>query len=163
MPLADILRYIFLANFGLIALEYAYSYYKKDDIYSFWGAINNVANGIILNLLSPRFYGVYFIIFSKYYNIFHIKMDYALHPLRIIVCLLFVDLMYYIFHRVHHAVYLFWTFHIVHHSDHKLNLSTAERISWFEQIYIYIFFIPVLLAGFSPLEIFFCFYTLSAY
>lgn len=163
MTTFEVIKYIFFFNFFIVFLEFAYSLYKKDGIYSKLGTINNIINGIIINLISPRMFVIYFTIFLKYYNFFHIDLDIKFGLLNFIVCLFFVDFMYYIFHRLHHSVRIFWTLHSVHHGDNKLNLSTALRVSWFEQLYIYLIFVPIILVGFHPLTIFLAFYLLSEY
>jgi sterol desaturase/sphingolipid hydroxylase (fatty acid hydroxylase superfamily) len=63
---------------------------------------------------------------------------YVLSPLRLdphdwwVWVLLFFadDLAYYVFHRMHHEVRVFWAGHVVHHSSQYFNLSTALRQSW---------------------------------
>src|SRR5687768_10353649 len=40
------------------------------------------------------------------------------------------DLAYYVFHRSHHRIRLFWATHVVHHSSQHYNLSTALRQDW---------------------------------
>lgn len=163
MTVWEIIKWMFIANFFIVLLEFAYSSYKKDGIYSKNGTVNNMLSGIILNLVSARFFALYFLFFVYLYNFIHIDFQVKFSFLRFLFCLFFVDLMYYVFHYIHHKVLFFWSFHIVHHSDNKLNLSTALRISWFEQFYIMLFMLPVLISGFKPLEIFLAFYVLSEY
>lgn len=66
--------------------------------------------------------------------------------------LLFIgdDLLYYVFHRVSHESRLFWNFHVVHHSSDQYNLSVAVRQSWFSGILHWLFYAPLMLAGFAP-------------
>ncbi|MGA7396461.1 MAG: sterol desaturase family protein [Solirubrobacterales bacterium] len=40
------------------------------------------------------------------------------------------DLAFYVYHRSHHRVRLFWASHVVHHSSEHYNLSTALRQDW---------------------------------
>lgn len=159
----EIFKVLFYFNFFVILIEYIYSAYHKDGVYSQNGTLNNVLNGLVLNFLSPKFFGFYFLLFLKMYDYMHPYIVLKFNIFSFILCLFFVDFMYYIFHLVHHKIYFFWSLHIVHHSDEKLNLSTAHRISWFEQIYIFIFFIPLVFAGFHPVVIFFAFYVLTEY
>lgn len=163
IKVVTILNFFFFFNFFMILIEFLFSKYKKDFIYATDITVNNVLNGIVLNLFSPKFYAFYFILLSQIYNFFHIDLSLQFNWVTFILCLLFVDFMYYVFHRLHHSVLFFWSLHSVHHSDTKLNLSTAMRISWFEQIYLFFFFTPVVLAGFHPLLIFLAFYVLVTY
>ncbi len=67
--------------------------------------------------------------------------------------LLFVltDFCYYWFHRVHHESRFFWAAHVTHHSSVYYNLSTALRQSW-TPFTSWIFYIPVMLVGFTPAQ-----------
>lgn len=163
MSYFDILKYLFLFNFIAILIEYIYSSIKKDGIYDNVGTLNNVLSGVVLNQLSARVFVVYFAFVIKYLGFLPKSFELKFSLPNFIFCLFFVDFMYYVFHYLHHKFGLLWSFHIVHHSDKKLNLSTAERISWVEQFYIFIFFLPVHYAGFSAATIFLAFYVLSLY
>lgn len=67
------------------------------------------------------------------------------------VALLFVDdLVYYVFHRASHEIRLFWNFHVVHHSSEHYNLSVAVRQSWFSGVLHWLFYAPIMFAGFAP-------------
>jgi sterol desaturase/sphingolipid hydroxylase (fatty acid hydroxylase superfamily) len=59
------------------------------------------------------------------------------------------DFCYYWFHRVHHESRLFWAAHVTHHSSQYYNLSTALRQSW-TPLTSWIFYVPVVLLGFTP-------------
>lgn len=61
---------------------------------------------------------------------------------------LFVDMMYYWFHRAAHEVNLFWAAHQTHHSSEDYNLSTAFRQSIFQKYTSWFFYLP--LAFFVP-------------
>lgn len=63
------------------------------------------------------------------------------------------DFLYYWLHRFDHTVRLFWAVHVTHHSSEKFNLSVGFRSSVFQPLYRFIWFIPLALLGFSPLDI----------
>jgi len=63
------------------------------------------------------------------------------------------DFCYYWFHRAHHEVRFFWAAHVNHHSSRHFNLSTALRQSWTTPITGPIFWAPLPLLGFAPLQI----------
>ena len=118
-----------LTNFFLIFVEYAYSLYKKDGVYSLWGAVGNVCNGLVLRFVSDKavaFHFAYFVVLYAFLGYSQISFE----VVPFLYCLLIVDLVYYFFHRMHHSFHFLWMFHHVHHGDDKLNLSTAYRISW---------------------------------
>lgn len=149
-------------NFFIIFLECLYSFYKKDKLYSLWGTIGNVCNGLIMRFISGKFVAFHLVYFTLWYAYLGYGQKNT-GPIGFIYCLLLVDFIYYLFHRMHHSFSFLWTFHAVHHGDDKLNLSTAYRISWIEQFYLSIFFTPVVLIGFNPFDVITAFYLLSIY
>lgn len=65
-----------------------------------------------------------------------------------------LEFCYYWFHRANHRVRLFWATHAVHHSPNQLNLSAAYRLGWTGKVTMtLIFFSPIALLGFTPLQI----------
>jgi sterol desaturase/sphingolipid hydroxylase (fatty acid hydroxylase superfamily) len=79
--------------------------------------------------------------------------------------LLFVleDLAFYIEHRVDHYCRLFWAVHLTHHSSQEFNLSTGFRSSVFQPVYRFIYFIPITLMGFEPMDILFMYSVTQTY
>jgi sterol desaturase/sphingolipid hydroxylase (fatty acid hydroxylase superfamily) len=63
------------------------------------------------------------------------------------------DFMYYWLHRIDHRCRLFWAVHVTHHSSEEFNLTTGFRSSVFQPLYRFIYFIPLVLAGFQVLDI----------
>lgn len=70
-----------------------------------------------------------------------------------VLCLFADDFNFYWHHRLSHQVRILWAAHVNHHSSQMLNFSTALRQSWTEQLYKYIFWLWMPLAGFEPLMI----------
>jgi sterol desaturase/sphingolipid hydroxylase (fatty acid hydroxylase superfamily) len=64
------------------------------------------------------------------------------------------DLCYYTFHRAHHEVRILWAGHVNHHSSRHYNLSTALRQAWTTPITGPIFWVPLAVLGFAPVQIF---------
>ncbi|MEO6491126.1 MAG: sterol desaturase family protein [Ferruginibacter sp.] len=79
--------------------------------------------------------------------------------------LLFIleDLVFYIEHRVDHYCRLFWAVHITHHSSEEFNLTTGFRSSVLQPVYRFIYFIPIALIGFHPLDIVFMYSFTQTY
>ena len=48
--------------------------------------------------------------------------------LQLVITLLWLDFMYYIWHKMNHNFDCFWRFHKIHHCDNALNTTTAFRI-----------------------------------
>lgn len=64
------------------------------------------------------------------------------------------DFTFYWHHRLSHEIRVLWAAHVNHHSSQKMNLGTALRQSWAEQLYKYIWWLWLPLIGFQPLMIF---------
>lgn len=64
------------------------------------------------------------------------------------------DFAFYWLHRIDHDCRLFWAVHVTHHSSEEFNLTTGFRSSVFQPVYRVIYFIPLALVGFDPLDIF---------
>jgi sterol desaturase/sphingolipid hydroxylase (fatty acid hydroxylase superfamily) len=65
------------------------------------------------------------------------------------------DFLYYWLHRFDHEIRLFWAVHVTHHSSELMNFSVGFRSSVFQPLYRFIYFIPLALLGFKPLDIVF--------
>ncbi|MEP7278489.1 MAG: sterol desaturase family protein [Bacteroidota bacterium] len=63
------------------------------------------------------------------------------------------DFMYYWLHRADHHCRLFWATHVTHHSSEKFNFTVGFRSSVMEPLYRFVYFIPIALCGFQPLDI----------
>jgi sterol desaturase/sphingolipid hydroxylase (fatty acid hydroxylase superfamily) len=69
--------------------------------------------------------------------------------------LLLEDFIYYWLHRFDHEIRLFWAVHVTHHSSEKMNFAVGFRSSVFQPLYRFIYFIPLALIGFRPVDIIF--------
>jgi sterol desaturase/sphingolipid hydroxylase (fatty acid hydroxylase superfamily) len=65
------------------------------------------------------------------------------------------DFLYFLLHLTDHKSRLFWAVHVTHHSSDLYNLTVGFRSSVFEPLYRFIFFIPLVIVGFKPLDIVF--------
>ena len=73
------------------------------------------------------------------------------------------DILFWLEHYVDHHVRLFWAVHVTHHSSEEYNLTTGFRSSVFMPFYRYMYFIPLALIGFEPLDIFFMYALTQTY
>lgn len=71
-----------------------------------------------------------------------------------LVLFLLEDVVFYWLHRVDHVVRFFWAVHVTHHSSKEYNLTTGFRSSVFQPVYRFVWFIPIVLLGFEPIDIF---------
>ena len=73
------------------------------------------------------------------------------------------DFLFWLEHFVDHHVRLFWAVHVTHHSSEEYNLSTGFRSSVFMPFYRYLYFIPLALLGFRPMDILFMYAITQLY
>lgn len=72
------------------------------------------------------------------------------------LCLLIlVDFTFYWMHRFDHEIRFFWAVHVTHHSSEEFNFTTGFRSSILEPVYRFMYFIPIALLGFHPIDILF--------
>lgn len=79
--------------------------------------------------------------------------------------LLFIlqDLAFYFEHRIDHYCRLFWAVHVTHHSSEEFNLTTGFRSSVLQPVYRFLYFIPIALMGFHPVDIVFMYSLTQTY
>lgn len=73
------------------------------------------------------------------------------------------DFLFWLEHFVDHHVRLFWAVHVTHHSSEEYNLTTGFRSSVFMPFYRYLYFIPLALLGFRPMDILFMYAITQLY
>ncbi|XZF15379.1 sterol desaturase family protein [Chitinophagaceae bacterium MMS25-I14] len=73
------------------------------------------------------------------------------------------DALFWLEHFVDHHVRLFWASHVTHHSSEEYNLTTGLRSSVFMPLYRFMYFIPLALAGFNPIDIVFMYALTQTY
>lgn len=126
---------------------------RHRNIYSFKDTITNlyllIANSTIDLLFRAVYIGVLVYCFNRQFYHIHNPVAYW------VLLLLLEDFLYYWLHRVDHEVRLFWAVHVTHHSSEHMNFAVGFRSSVFQPLYRFIYFIPLALIGFKPLDIVF--------
>ncbi len=145
----------------VIGLEMLLSSWGERRFYSWQDTLTNLYL-MFLNLgleLLTRF-----ISFAGLFYFFYLY-DFQAQPNWIywLLLVLGVDFCYYWLHRMNHEVRLFWAVHVTHHSSDYFNLTVGFRSSVFETLYRFIFYIPLALFGFHPLDIYFIHSLLQIY
>jgi sterol desaturase/sphingolipid hydroxylase (fatty acid hydroxylase superfamily) len=69
----------------------------------------------------------------------------------VLLGLLINDFLFYWYHRLSHTTRFFWALHVAHHSSEKMNITTAIRGNFVNNLFHAIFWIPMLLMGFPPI------------
>lgn len=111
----------------------------------------NFAIAVVNILLERTAYGLVFIL-----GLFAVR-PFALFDIPLTwwswaAALLAADFSYYWMHRWEHEVRILWAHHSVHHSSPEFNLTTALRLAWVEGLIEWIFFVPMILIGFDPVQ-----------
>ena len=145
-----------------IAAEIILSNWGEKKFYSIKGVLQNVyltlMNASLDLILRWAFY-VSILMWAYEYHFFKIENPYFYWFLLFI----FEDLTFYIEHRIDHYCRFFWAVHLTHHSSEEFNLTTGFRSSVFQPVYRFVYFIPVALMGFHPLDIVFMYSVTQTY
>ncbi len=143
------------AEIILSNLHFKKYYTLKDTLMNMYLCILN--GGIDL-----FFRAVYLVILAELFQFHFIGL--AFNPV-LYWFLLFIgeDLAFYFEHRVDHFCRIFWAVHVTHHSSEEFNLTTGFRSSVLQPLYRFIYFIPLVLLGFKPLDIVFMYSLTQIY
>ena len=147
----------------VIGLEILISHLHIKRFYSLKETLMNVYLCIANGVIDLLFRGIYvFIILGWFYKYRLIDLS---HNPWVYFPLLFLleDLAFYVEHRVDHYCRFFWAVHVTHHSSEEFNLTTGFRSSVLQPLYRFIYFIPLALLGFKPLDIVFMYSLTQIY
>ncbi len=137
----------------VIGLELFLSHLRKQKTYTWKDTLQNIYFMLLNTGLDLLFRIIYIgVILSFFYDhrwIESIPNSWIYWPVLIV----FEDFMYYWLHRVDHYCRLFWATHVTHHSSSQFNLTVGFRSSILEPLYRFIYFIPIALLGFQPVDI----------
>lgn len=146
----------------VIATEIIVSNVHLKKYYTLKDTLINVYLCILNGGIDLLFRAVYLIILIEIYR-FHI-VNIPFNPF-LYWFLLFIaeDFAFYFEHRVDHLCRLFWAVHVTHHSSEEFNLTTGFRSSVLQPLYRFIYFIPLVIFGFKPLDIVFMYSLTQIY
>jgi len=148
----------------VIGAEIIYSYVKNKRYYTVKGVLANFYLTILNMGLDLLIRGVCLAVLLYFYQFKFVVIDSNIHPyLYWISLLVFQDFMFYWLHRVDHYSRLFWAVHVTHHSSEEFNLTVGFRSSVFQPLYRFIYFIPLVIVGFEPLDILFMYAATQIY
>eukprot|EP01091_Cochliopodium_minus_P014504 TRINITY_DN4933_c0_g1_i1.p1 TRINITY_DN4933_c0_g1~~TRINITY_DN4933_c0_g1_i1.p1 ORF type:complete len:414 (+),score=63.88 TRINITY_DN4933_c0_g1_i1:51-1292(+) len=126
-------------------LESIYNY-KNGKMVRINDALSSLSSGMMSRIILKLIYSS---IDESLYG-FSLKLS-SLNPLFIesgfisqILLLILIDLAYYSGHRFSHYNNIFWLAHSPHHSSEEYNLSTALRQGILENLFFWIFYLPIL-------------------
>jgi len=146
----------------LIGAEIILSNWQHRKFYSWKETLQNVyltlVNAGLDFILRTAFY-VSVLMWSFDHRFFTIENVYLYWFLLFIL----EDFAFYIEHRVDHYCRIFWAVHVTHHSSTEFNLTTGFRSSVLQPVYRFVYFIPIALLGFHPLDIVFMYSITQTY
>jgi sterol desaturase/sphingolipid hydroxylase (fatty acid hydroxylase superfamily) len=137
----------------IIGLEVVLSNYRHKKVYTWKDSAANVYL-MLLNACIDIFVRTGYLLVLNYFFNFQV-FSFTNVVVYWIMLLVLEDFLYYWLHRFDHEVRLFWAVHVTHHSSRQLNFSVGFRSSVFQPLYRFIYFIPLALFGFKPIDIIF--------
>lgn len=148
----------------VIGIEILYSYYKHKGFYSTKGILSNIYLTSLNLSLDVLVRGICLAVLWYFYQFKFTAIDKTIHPILYWGALVLVeDFMFYWMHRVDHYCRFFWAVHVTHHSSEEFNLTVGFRSSVFQPLYRFVWFIPIALVGFDPLDIMFMYAATQIY
>ncbi|MBK6984859.1 MAG: sterol desaturase family protein [Bacteroidetes bacterium] len=148
----------------VIGIEILYSYFKHKGFYSTKGILSNLYLTSLNLSLDVLVRGICLAVLWYFYQFKFTAIDKSIHPILYwSVLLLAEDFMFYWMHRVDHYCRFFWAVHVTHHSSEEFNLTVGFRSSVFQPLYRFVWFIPIALVGFDPLDIMFMYAATQIY
>lgn len=130
----------------LIALEWAFAYFQKRDLFQLEDSLRNLSCGVaeeIVAVLARLMTGGVYVYLFNHFSAVH----YPSAVWQWAVALVGVDFFYYWFHRLSHRVGFLWALHSVHHQSHFYNLTVALRQSALGGFFAWVFYLPLALVG----------------
>lgn len=135
----------------IIGLEVVLSHLHHRKAYTFRDAATNFYLLLLNSGIDLGFRVVYLAILQYFFVHAWVHIH---HPFFYwMLLLLLEDFLYYWLHRFDHEIRLFWAVHVTHHSSRQMNFTVGFRSSVFQPIYRFIYFIPLALLGFRPVDI----------
>jgi sterol desaturase/sphingolipid hydroxylase (fatty acid hydroxylase superfamily) len=146
----------------VIGIEILLSHLHVKKYYTLKDTMMNVYLCLVNGGIDLLFRAVYLVILLWFFNFHFITFSgnpFLYWPLLFIL----EDLTFYFEHRVDHYCRLFWAVHVTHHSSEEFNLTTGFRSSVLQPMYRFIYFIPLALLGFRPIDIVFMYSLTQIY
>lgn len=131
-----------------ILLEMLWSRLRRREVYDLRESLANLVILLGNNLLKPLALGWSYVVFRLFESCRFFELPATLGVA--LLTFLTVEFVYYWYHRLSHETPLLWTIHHTHHSSPKMNLTTALRLNWLGKFVSPLFFVPLVLLGFSP-------------
>lgn len=138
----------------IIGLElFLTNYHHRRKTYTWRDTLSNVYLMLLNGGIDLLFRGIYLVILDVSYRHHWISVTNVFSYWLLL--LLAEDFLYYWLHRWDHEIRFFWAVHVTHHSSEHMNFTVGFRSSVFQPLYRFVYFIPLALLGFKPVDIIF--------
>lgn len=138
---------------GFILLQITLCWYYKKNYISFRRLSNfgtALGNQTMNVLVAAGVYVVYNWLWTNFRLIDNIEMNLV----SFLLLLLGIDFIFYWVHRWGHHINIMWAAHSPHHSAEEMNFFVALRASVTQRLFSFMFFWPLTLIGFKPVDIY---------
>ena len=135
----------------IICLEVAISNYQHKKLYTWRETVTTVFLSLMNGILDLAVRGFYLILLTFIYRFRVFEIEQPLWYWGALFLL--VDFQFYWLHRLEHFCRIFWAAHVTHHSAEHMNITVGFRASLMRPLYDFVFFLPLALFGFKPIEI----------
>jgi sterol desaturase/sphingolipid hydroxylase (fatty acid hydroxylase superfamily) len=139
----------------VILTEMLLSHYRHSGKYTLRDTLTNLYLMLLNSGVDLLFRVVYMAIFAWLFT--HRLFEFATPFWYWFWLVVVMDFLYYWLHRIDHVSRFFWAVHVTHHSSEQFNLTVGFRSSVFQPLYRFIYFAPLPLMGFQPVDILFIF------
>ena len=146
----------------VIVLEIILSNLHLKKYYTLKDTLMNMYLCILNGGIDLAFRAVYVVILAFFFQ-FHFVSFSSNFIIYWFLLFILEDFVFYFEHRVDHFCRFFWAIHVTHHSSEEFNLTTGFRSSVLQPLYRFVYFIPLVLIGFKPLDIVFMFSLTQIY
>lgn len=137
--------------FLIIGIELLLSHLNHRKLYNRKDTIGNIYLMLLNAAIDLSFRLVYMAILQYFFE--RALCHFTAPFLYWLILLITEDFLYYWLHRFDHEIRLFWAVHVTHHSSEKMNFTVGFRSSVFQPLYRFMYFIPLALMGFKPIDI----------
>jgi sterol desaturase/sphingolipid hydroxylase (fatty acid hydroxylase superfamily) len=151
LMLESIAPYFILLIILSILAEAWYSVKSRKNLYEKRDTLTSIGFGVLGVVSRIAFKGLNLLFWIYLYNLSPFKISTS--ALSLAFLFLFNEFVYYWFHRLSHEIPILWATHVNHHSSLKMNFAVAARTPFLNAIYHILFWIPLPLIGFNPVDI----------
>ena len=135
----------------IIGLEVCLSNFQHRKLYTWRETFTTLVLSLLNGLLDLAVRGLYLLIFIFIYRFHFMEIDNPVLYWGLLFVL--IDFQFYWLHRLEHFCRIFWAAHVTHHSAEHMNLTVGFRASLMRPLYDFLFFLPLALFGFRPIDI----------